>query len=159
MLQGIIISTVSKLLAVKFFTNIGLFYYVWLHLTYCSGKIEINEMIKNILKRQVSLLFIRVLEWFFVRENFSSPPCSMVCRYAWIHNFHYVHTLECNKWFHYGWKLLYIIYFFQQTFVWVLLSTPCSFCWFFSKILRPNVLLQWALPLCLLSSACCVFVF
>ena len=44
-------STVNKLLAVKVFTNIDLFYYVGQHLMYCSGKIEINEIIKNILKR------------------------------------------------------------------------------------------------------------
>ena len=30
--------------------------------------------------------------------------------------------------------------FFEQTFVWVLRSTLCLFCWLFSKLLRPKVL-------------------
>ena len=49
--SGLFCQRLNKLPAVKFFTNINLSYYVGQHLTYCSGKIEINEMIKNILKR------------------------------------------------------------------------------------------------------------
>ena len=64
---------VNKLLAVKLLINIDFFYYVGQHLTYCSGKIETNEMIKNILERQVFLLFRHVLE-LFVKETFFIFP-------------------------------------------------------------------------------------
>ena len=69
-------STVNNLLAVKFFTNVDIFYYVVQHLTCYSGKIAINEMIKNILKRYVFLLFSYVLKLFFLRkpETYSLLP-------------------------------------------------------------------------------------
>ena len=86
------------------------------------------------------LLFSRVLEIFLLRKTFLHFLCIMVFRYAWIHNFHYAHTFGCKKCFHDGLIL-------SQTFVLVLPSTPCSFCWFFSKPLRPNVFFQGVLPL------------
>ena len=145
-------SAVNKLLAVKLFTNVDLFYYVGQDLTCYSGQIEIKEMIKNILKRQVFFLFSCVLKLFLVRRPSLHFLCNMVCRYAWIHNIHYAHTLECDKWLHDGWIL-------SQTFVWVLTSTRCSFWWLFSKPSQPNTLFQGVLPLYLLPSSCNLFVF
>ena len=57
-------STVNKLQAIKFLTHINLFYYIGQHLTYFSGKTEINEIVQNVLKKQVFPLFTRVLTFF-----------------------------------------------------------------------------------------------
>ena len=72
-------STVNKLLVVNFFTNIDLFYYVGQHLTYCSGKIEINEMIKNIkhtFSRSPLFMFIIFLSFLcFLKFIFFQKYC------------------------------------------------------------------------------------
>ena len=69
-------STVNKLLVVKFFTNIDFFYFVGQHLTYCSGKIEVNEMIKNILKR--CFFYSAVFQSYFLLRK---PFLYFVCRW------------------------------------------------------------------------------
>ena len=50
-----------------------------------------------------------------------------------------------SSWYPHLLYYLFIIHFFEQRFLWVLPSSPCSFCGFFSKPLRPNVLFQWGL--------------
>ena len=62
-------STVNKLQAIKFFTPINLFYYVGQNLTFFSGKTEINEIVQNVLKKQVFPLFTRVLIFFLFWRN------------------------------------------------------------------------------------------
>lgn len=62
-------STVNKLQAIKFSTHINLFYYIEQHLTYFSGKTEINEIVQNVLKKQVFSLFTRVLIFFLFWGN------------------------------------------------------------------------------------------
>ena len=62
-------STVNKLQAIKFLTHINLFYYIGQHLTYFSGKTEINEIVQNVLKKQVFPLFTRVLTFFLFLGN------------------------------------------------------------------------------------------
>ena len=88
--------------------------------------------------------------------------CSMVCTYAWIHNFRCAYTFAITDVTFSGiswWVNNHVYFVFEQTFLRVLSSTPCSFCWLFSKLIWTNIFFQWSLLLCFLSSACCSFVF
>ena len=111
------------------------------------------------------LLFSRILECFLFWRNLFVT--SNVPWYKGMHEFT-TSILSTHAWsltqlsffwdainnFMVGKCSCLLFNFFEQTFLWVLPSRPCSFCSLFTKPLTTNIFFQWSLLLCLLSSTC-----